>query len=121
MPPSGASSAEVFQVRPSAARSAMDPARMCTDRRAASSRSGALAAARKWLDGEAVTPLALRDERAPAMLWAMNYADTTVGAYTELVLTVLARQAEAPPLAVDGPWELAALALDPEVRGFIHR
>ena len=80
-----------------------------------------LASARRWLEGEKAQPIALRDERAPAMLWAMQYEDTVVGPYTELVVTAFARERQEAPLQLGSPYELAALALDPEVRGHIHR
>jgi hypothetical protein len=79
-----------------------------------------LAAAAALVGPEGAHPVELSDGRGVAALWVMDYKDTCVGPYTELVLT-LAVRTQPSRVGSGGRYARAAVFLDPQNRLFIHR
>ena len=79
------------------------------------------AAATAILADEKLSPVRVTTGHAVASLWLMRYLDTSLGPYTEVVLTMAATAAPASPRAIDYVADYAALLLDPDVIVFCHR
>jgi len=74
---------------------------------------------RRWMEGTGLQPVPTGDDRGAVLIWVMDYRDTVVGPYQEIVAMAPGRESDGPPLS--GPWAGFAAALDPSVRGLVHR
>ncbi len=77
--------------------------------------------AAELLAAEGLSPVLTSTGHAVSSLWMMRYADTSLGPYVEIVLTLAATTSATPPRALSHVADYAALLLDPDVVVFCHR